>query len=66
MPPEDFANAFRIYWDAGYQVHIHVTGDAGVDMVLDNVEANMRRIRVTITGPCSCTSPCRKKTRSTE
>jgi predicted amidohydrolase YtcJ len=43
MPPEDFANAFRIYWDAGYQVHIHVTGDAGVDMVLDNVEANMRR-----------------------
>lgn len=31
------------YWDAGYQIHIHVTGDAGVDMVLDNVEANMRR-----------------------
>jgi len=25
------------------QIHIHVTGDAGVDMVLDNVEANMRR-----------------------
>jgi hypothetical protein len=43
MPPDDFARAFRIYWDAGYQIHIHVTGDAGVDMVLDNVEANMRR-----------------------
>jgi len=43
MPPKDFANAFRIYWDAGYQIHVHVTGDAGVDMVLDNVEANMRR-----------------------
>lgn len=43
MPPEDFAKAFRIYWDAGYQIHVHVTGDAGVDMVLDNVEANMRR-----------------------
>lgn len=43
MPPRDFASAFRIYWDAGYQLHVHVTGDAGVDMVLDNVEANMRR-----------------------
>ena len=43
MPPKDFSNAFRIYWDAGYQIHIHVTGDAGVDMILNNVEANMRR-----------------------
>ena len=43
MPPKDFASAFRVYWDAGYQIHVHVTGDAGVDMVLDNVEANMRR-----------------------
>lgn len=43
MQPDDFTRAFRIYWDAGYQIHIHVTGDAGVDMVLDNVEANMRR-----------------------
>lgn len=43
MPPDEFASAFRIYWNAGYQIHIHVTGDAGVDMVLDNVEANMRR-----------------------
>jgi predicted amidohydrolase YtcJ len=43
MPPQDFARAFRIYWDAGYQIHVHVSGDAGVDMVLDNIEANMRR-----------------------
>ena len=43
VPLEDFANAFRIYWDAGYQIHVHVNGDAGVDMVLDNVEENMRR-----------------------
>ncbi len=43
MPPDDFAEAFRVYWDAGYQIHVHVTGDAGVDMVLENVEANMRR-----------------------
>lgn len=43
MAPEAFAKAFRIYWDAGYQIHVHVTGDAGVDMVLNNLEANMRR-----------------------
>ena len=35
--------AFRVYWDAGYQIHIHVNGDAGLEMVLDNLEANMRR-----------------------
>lgn len=44
MQPEAFARAFRVYWDAGYQVHVHVNGDAGLDMVLDNVEANMRRL----------------------
>ena len=43
MEPEAFARAFRIYWEAGYQLHMHVNGDAGLDMVLDTVEANMRR-----------------------
>jgi predicted amidohydrolase YtcJ len=43
MPPDVFARAFRVYWDAGYQIHVHVNGDAGLDMVLDNVEMNMRR-----------------------
>jgi predicted amidohydrolase YtcJ len=43
MPPEAFARAFKVYWDAGYQVHVHVNGDAGLDMVLDTVETNMRR-----------------------
>lgn len=38
-----FERAFRIYWDAGYQLHIHVNGDAGLDRVLDNLEANLRR-----------------------
>jgi predicted amidohydrolase YtcJ len=41
MQPEDFAKAFRIYWDAGYQIHIHQNGDAGLDLVLDNLERNM-------------------------
>ena len=38
-----FAHAFREYWDADYQIHVHVNGDAGLDMVLDNLERNMRR-----------------------
>ncbi len=43
MDPKLFARAFQIYWDAGYQIHIHATGDAGLDLVLDNLEVNMRR-----------------------
>lgn len=43
MAGEDFERAFRIYWDAGYQIHIHVNGDAGVDMVLNTLETNLRR-----------------------
>ncbi len=43
MDPDVFARAFKVYWDAGYQIHVHVNGDAGLDMVLDNVETNMRR-----------------------
>ncbi len=38
-----FERAFRIYWDAGYQLHIHVNGDAGPDRVLNLLEANQRR-----------------------
>lgn len=43
MDLEFFARTFRVYWDAGYQLHIHVNGDAGLDMVLDQLELNMRR-----------------------
>ncbi len=43
MDPDVFATAFQIYWDAGYQIHVHVNGDKGIDMVLDNLELNMRR-----------------------
>lgn len=38
-----FDRAFRVYWDAGYQIHIHVNGDAGLDRVLAALEANLRR-----------------------
>jgi len=43
MSPEPFAKAFRVYWEAGYQIHVHTVGDKGLDMVLDNIEANARR-----------------------
>lgn len=38
-----FQRTFRVYWDAGYQLHCHVNGDAGLDMVLNTLEENMRR-----------------------
>lgn len=37
-----FARAFRLYWNAGYQIHIHVNGDKGLDYVLKNVSDNMK------------------------
>jgi hypothetical protein len=43
MDPGFFARTMKVYWDAGYQLHIHVNGDAGLDMVLDQLEVNMRR-----------------------
>ena len=43
MDPEVFAKAFRIYWNAGFQIHVHQNGDAGLDMVLDNLEENLKR-----------------------
>jgi predicted amidohydrolase YtcJ len=29
MKPDEFAQAFEVYWDVGYQIYIHTTGDAG-------------------------------------
>ena len=43
MDLDVFARAFQVYWEAGYQIHVHVNGDAGLEMVLDNLEASMRR-----------------------
>lgn len=43
MDKELFERAFRVYWDAGYQLHVHVNGDAGLDRVLDTLETNLRR-----------------------
>lgn len=43
MDEAAFDRAFRVYWDAGYQIHIHVNGDAGLDRVLGALETNLRR-----------------------
>ncbi|MEL6889955.1 MAG: amidohydrolase [Actinomycetota bacterium] len=43
MPPEMFAERAELYWEHGYQLHVHVNGDAGLDMVLDNVERLLQR-----------------------
>jgi len=33
--PEDYTTAFKIYWDAGYQINTHVNGDLGLQLVTD-------------------------------
>src|SRR5512143_314152 len=38
MDPDFFARTMKVYWDAGYQIHVHVNGDAGLDMVLAQLE----------------------------
>ncbi|MEI6254389.1 MAG: amidohydrolase [Mycobacteriaceae bacterium] len=41
MQPDTFRAFARAYWIADWQLHIHVNGDAGLDLVLDTVEACM-------------------------
>ncbi|BFM15771.1 amidohydrolase [Maricurvus nonylphenolicus] len=43
MNPDLLEKAFAAYWDDGYQIHVHQNGDAGLDLVLDIVEANLKR-----------------------
>ncbi len=43
MQENDFASAFRTYWEAGYQIHVHQNGDAGLQRVLDVLEDNQKR-----------------------
>ena len=42
MSPDVFDERSKLFWDAGYQLHIHVNGDLGLDMVLDTLERRMR------------------------
>lgn len=38
MVPENFESAARTYWNAGYKIHVHCTGDLGVDLALDTLQ----------------------------
>jgi hypothetical protein len=43
IDPPVFGYAFQTYWDAGYQIHVHNNGDAGMDVVLGELEKAMAR-----------------------
>lgn len=42
MTPETLNQRAKLYWDEGYQLHIHVNGDLGLEIVLDVLERRMR------------------------
>jgi predicted amidohydrolase YtcJ len=42
MQPDTFRAFARVYWQAGWQLHIHVNGDAGLDLVLDTIDECMK------------------------
>ena len=42
MPPDELEARSKLYWDAGYRLHIHVNGDLGLEVVLDTLERRMR------------------------
>jgi predicted amidohydrolase YtcJ len=43
MTPEQQAAVLEAFWPRGWDVHIHVNGDAGLDLVLDQIEAVKQR-----------------------
>ena len=43
MEPGELRTVFDAYWDAGWQIHIHVNGDLGLEVLLDVIEDAQRR-----------------------
>jgi hypothetical protein len=41
IPPDQLEERSKLYWDAGYQLHIHVNGDLGLEVVLDMLERRL-------------------------
>lgn len=39
MQPDVFRAFARVYWNAGWQLNVHVNGDAALDLVLETVES---------------------------
>ena len=42
QPPDDLLEELRPYWEAGWDLHVHVNGDVGLDGVLDVLEELQR------------------------
>jgi predicted amidohydrolase YtcJ len=42
MTPAEQAEVLDAFWQRGWNLHIHVNGDAGVDLVLDQIAAQQR------------------------
>jgi hypothetical protein len=42
MTPAEQAAVLDAFWDKGWDIHIHVNGDAGLDLVLDQIEARQQ------------------------
>lgn len=43
MEPDELRTVFDAYWDAGWQIHIHVNGDLGLEVLLDIIEDAQQR-----------------------
>lgn len=43
IPPDMHKPLFDFYWDKGYKLHFHVTGDKGLEVVLDMLEDAQKR-----------------------
>ena len=37
-PPETFEDVARTFWNEGFRIHVHCTGDMGVELALDTLE----------------------------
>jgi hypothetical protein len=37
-PPENFEAVARVYWNEGFKIHVHCSGDLGVELALDTLE----------------------------
>ena len=36
-----YRSIFKLFWDEGYQIHVHQNGDEALDLILDVLEENM-------------------------
>jgi len=43
MQPDQYRQYARYYWNKGYQLHVHVNGDKGVDLVLDSLKVLLQQ-----------------------